>query len=159
MILIQVRKEMNQENKFSFVNSVSETKRLEAELKEFAEQEEQSTPIEVSKRRLGVLSELRDKCHSFYMQPSTLPVIGRKSWLKYLSEIYVPNVMRDFPYLLDKVFTLFSVIESLEKELVETKKQRNNAYKKLGWKISKHSDQAEITIEDLSEFFDDEDEE
>lgn len=92
--------------------------------------------------RLKALHELKEKFHEYYVRIFTYGKKDQDKIIDHLIKYYIPNVMHDFPGLLSKIEIQKGYIKSLEEEVIELKKQRDKAYKKLGWKVYQFFDSA-----------------
>lgn len=100
--------------------------------------------------RLRSLIELKDKHHNKYVEifcsekPSLMTKQEKDKAINEMINEYIPNVVHDFPYLLSAIEENNKHIEYLKNEIIELIKQRNRAFKKLGWKISDIYDYSEM---------------
>jgi len=90
--------------------------------------------------RLRALNELKDKYHPMYTSLNQYKAQQREKVLEQIVSMYIPNVMRDFPFLLERIDTQKKYIKHIEKERDLYLEQKNKAYKKLGLKISQFHD-------------------
>lgn len=92
--------------------------------------------------RIRALKDLRDKYHEHYVKIIQYGKRDQDKVIDALMRYYIPNVLHDFPCLLNKIDVQTEYIKSLEEDYLEMKKQRDKAYKKLGWKIYQFFDGA-----------------
>lgn len=119
----------------------------ERKKKDSKDHDESTMPINLSNTleegftiRLRALNELKNKYHPMYDSLHQYTARQKEKVLEQIVTIYIPNVMRDFPLLLDKIETQRKYIKHVEKERDEYLEQKNKAYKKLGLKISQFHD-------------------
>jgi hypothetical protein len=98
---------------------------------------------DISLERLKALEQLTNKYDAFYRNPKMLTISARENMWDDLMREYIPSALHELPFLLNKIRTMKSVIDKLEKDKIELIKQRNKAYIKLDWKINKFYDAAE----------------
>jgi len=120
-----------------------------------SEKEDLNLPVNLSNTleegftlRLRALNELKNKYHPMYLALNEYKGMMRQKVLDQLVSIYIPNVVRDFPMLLEKIEIQKKYIKHVEKERDSYLEQRNKAYKRLGFKISQFHDTWEPSIED-----------
>lgn len=106
-----------------------------------------NTLEEGSTLRLRALKELKETYHPMYESLNEYKGKKKERVLELIVSRYIPNVVRDFPFLLDKIETQKKYIKHIEKERDEYLSQRNKAYKKLGLKISQFHDTWEPSLD------------
>ena len=118
-------------------------KEQKSEEEKLAELENQMLKSSVSTLRFNVLLEMLEKYHKDYIRIFQFGKRGKKSVVNDIIDIYIPNIVRDFPALINKIVMLEKYVLDIEKENRELKKQRDKAYKACGWKIYQFYDSAE----------------
>ena len=98
---------------------------------------EENAESGISVKRLRSLKELVDKYDPIYQNLSKLTPAERNRAMDELVTYYIPNILRDFPSVLNKIDNLKSCIKSNYDDYLFVEKQRTKAYNQLGWKIDK----------------------
>lgn len=94
--------------------------------------------------RLRALEDLVEKHHESYKNIFQLGKKGQDEVIEALISEYIPNVLHDIPALIEQIKKQTEYIQEVKEELVDVTKQRDRAYKKLGWTINKFVDNGEI---------------
>lgn len=94
--------------------------------------------------RLRALKELKEKHHENYQNIFQMGKKGQDDVIDALISEYIPNVLHDLPSLIDIIEKQNEYIQEVKEEIVDVTKQRDRAYKKLGWTINKFVDNGEM---------------
>lgn len=127
-------------------------KEQKSEEEKLAELEHQMLNNSVSTYRLKALVDLLETYHRDYIKCFQFGKRLKKQVIDDILSVYIPNIIRDFPSLVNKIHSLEDHVSFLEKELKEVTKQRNKAYTFCGWKQYQFFDSAEH-IDPNDEYF------
>lgn len=96
----------------------------------------------ISRERLETITYLCNKYNEIYLNMNTNKYSGKlkERMLDEIVKIYIPNVLRDLPAILNKIESQKSYIQHVEEQKNEYEKRYRKAYKKLKWKVSEYYD-------------------
>lgn len=110
------------------------------------DKEEKRELLDISVSDLEVLDLLRGRYHLYYQDMSKIPpriksfvtdeTLKKDEFVGEMIDVYVRQVMVQFPYLLDKIEIQKNLIEHQKGVIKILEDQRKKAFLKLGWPVS-----------------------